>query len=70
VQDYRAGLGMPRRAKVTAIVMIVLFVGMSAWIVENWAFRSLLVAAGVTGIVVVGWRLPTKQPAATEQRQQ
>jgi len=62
VQDYRAGLGMPRRAKTTAAVMIVVFVGLSAWLVDNLVFRAVLLAAGVVGLWVVLARVPTKDP--------
>lgn len=65
VRDYRAGLGMPRRAKVTAAMMIVLFVGLSVWLAEGWLLRVGLVAAGVVGLVVVLWRVPTKEPSPT-----
>lgn len=61
VRDYRAGLGMPRRAKVTAAVMIVLFVGLSAWVVDSWIFRVVLFAAGLTGLWVVLVRVPTRR---------
>ena len=30
------GIGMPRRAKITALVMIVVFVSLSAWILDGW----------------------------------
>ena len=64
VQDYRDGLGMPQRAKTTAAVMIVVFVGLSAVVIDGWVFRALLVAAGVIGLVVVLFRVPTKPPDA------
>ena len=32
VRDHRAGLGMPRRAKVLATACIVLFVGLALWL--------------------------------------
>lgn len=69
VQDYRAGLGMPRRAKVTAMVMIVVFVGLSAWLVANWIFRAAVVALGVVGVAVVWFRVPTKEDQIEARRQ-
>ena len=60
VRDYRAGLGMPRRAKVTAAVMIVIFVSISAWIVDGWLVRAAILIAGLVGLAVILFRIPTK----------
>ena len=46
VRDYRAGLGMPRGAKITAVVMITVFVGLSAWLIGNTLLRVLIISAG------------------------
>lgn len=59
VSDYRAGLGMPRRAKVLAISMVVVFVSLSAWMLDSWLARGGLLLAAVTGITVI-LRTPTK----------
>jgi uncharacterized membrane protein YbaN (DUF454 family) len=64
VRDFRAGLGMPRSAKITASVMIVFFVGLSAVLVDSWLFRTLVIAAGLIGLAVVLFRVPTKKPNA------
>jgi uncharacterized protein len=62
VRDYRAGLGMPIRAKWTAIVSIVAACSLSAAIaLESWWLRTLVLALGAVGCVVV-WRVPTKAP--------
>ena len=61
VRDYRAGLGMPRRAKVIAITMIVVSVGLSAWFLDNIALRVLVLAAGAVGVAYVGLRVPTRE---------
>jgi len=65
VQDYRAGRGMPRRAKITAVAMIVLFVALSAWLVDGWPLRVVLLTAGAIGAAVVLFRVPTKPAPAT-----
>jgi uncharacterized membrane protein YbaN (DUF454 family) len=65
VRDYRAGVGMPYRAKVTAAAMMVVFVGVSAWMADGRLLRIGLVAAGVVGLVVVLCRVPTKEPSPT-----
>lgn len=62
VRDYRAGHGMPRRAKVTAITMIVLAVSLSAAVgLSSPPARATVVAAGMVGVWYVGWRVPTRE---------
>ena len=59
VRDYRAGQGMPRRAKVVAIAMLVFFCGLSVVVLDATVVRILLAAAGVVGVLVI-LRVPTK----------
>ncbi len=62
VRDYRDGLGMPRRAKVLAITMLVLSCGASAlFAVENPAVRLVIVPAGAVGVAWILWRVPTRE---------
>jgi uncharacterized membrane protein YbaN (DUF454 family) len=61
VQDHRDGLGMPRRAKVMAISMVVVFVALSSWLVDSRPAVIAVVAAGVIGVVYIGLRVPTKE---------
>ncbi len=62
VKDSRDGLGMPRRAKVVAISMMVVAVGLSAGLALSWwPARLVVVAAGVVGVWYVGWRVPTRE---------
>ena len=62
VRDYRAGHGMPRRAKVTAITMIVVAVSLSAAVgLSSPPARATVVAAGMVGVWFVGWRVPTSE---------
>jgi len=63
VGDYRAGLGMPRRAKQWAIAMIVVFVGISCWFIPAWWLRGVVALGGVVGVWVVA-RQPTKPDGA------
>lgn len=60
VQDHRDGLGMPRRAKVVAISMIVLFSGFGTWVL-GWPIGAVVVAAAVVGVLYVGLRVPTRE---------
>ncbi|MEM9748448.1 MAG: YbaN family protein [Actinomycetota bacterium] len=59
IRDHRAGLGMPRRAKVLAIGMIVVAVTISALLVGPWWLRVTIVVAGLIGVGAV-MRVPTK----------
>ena len=62
VSDYRAGLGMRRRAKIMAVSMIVIAVGLSTGVaIESWTPRSIVLAAGAVGVAYVGWRVPTRE---------
>ena len=62
VSDYRAGLGMPRRAKVMAISMIVVMCGVSALLgVDRLAIRVAIAAAGAIGVAWILWRVPTRE---------
>src|ERR687895_2122697 len=46
VRDYRSGLGMPRRAKVVAVTMIVAAVGFSVVAADSAVVRTVIAAAG------------------------
>lgn len=62
VRDHRAGLGMPRRAKVVACSMIVVACTLSITLGVDQA--PVRVAIGVAGLVGVGWvlwRVPTRE---------
>lgn len=62
VRDHREGLGMPRRAKVIAITMIVVACTLSATLgFATWTPRLVV---GLAGAVGVGWillRVPTRE---------
>ncbi|MEO0494419.1 MAG: YbaN family protein [Actinomycetota bacterium] len=67
VQDHRDGLGMPRRAKGLAIAMIVLFAGVSAWLVDGWVIPLTIVATGAVGIAYIAFRVPTRERVLAER---
>ncbi len=70
VADYREGLGMPRRAKVVAIGMMVTAGGLSAWLaISNAIVRLVIVAAVLVGVWFVGWRVPTRETVLAERAQ-
>ncbi len=61
VRDYRAGLGMPRKAKVFAIVTIAVVCSISAVLIANLPLRLIVVALGLVGCCYVAWRVPTRE---------
>ncbi|MCY3661375.1 MAG: YbaN family protein [bacterium] len=62
VGDYRAGLGMRRRAKIAAVSMIVIAVGISTGLaIKSWTPRTIVLAAGAVGVAYVSWRVPTRE---------
>jgi uncharacterized membrane protein YbaN (DUF454 family) len=68
VRDHRNGLGMPRRAKVLAIGMLVLSCGLSAAVgVDRLVVRLVIVAAGAVGVAWILWRVPTRETVLRER---
>ncbi len=62
VRDYRAGLGMPRKAKIWAVSMILVAVTASAvFAIEHPIARAVVVGLGLIGAWVVLWRIPTSR---------
>jgi uncharacterized membrane protein YbaN (DUF454 family) len=61
VRDHRDGLGMPRRAKVIAIGMMLLACSISAVTVGSPVIAGAVVLAGLVGTWYVGWRVPTRE---------
>jgi uncharacterized membrane protein YbaN (DUF454 family) len=61
VRDHRAGLGMPRRAKVIAITMMLTACTISAVVVGSLPIGATVLAAGLVGTWYVGWRVPTRE---------
>jgi uncharacterized membrane protein YbaN (DUF454 family) len=62
VRDYRAGLGMPRRAKQWAVAMIVVFAGLSAVAARGAPLIAVSIALlGAVGVGYVLWRVPTRE---------
>lgn len=59
VRDYRAGLGMPRRAKQWAIGSIIVFSTFSIVLVDVLIARLAIAAVAAIGVWYVGWRVPT-----------
>lgn len=63
VVDYRSGGGMPRRAKITAVSMLVIAISISVGLLlDHNAVRIGVVAAGLVGTWYIVWRVPTAAP--------
>jgi hypothetical protein len=68
VRDYRAGLGMPVKAKYIATASIVVACGFSAGFAIHLAWVRLLVAGlGLVGIVYIWTRVPTRPKSGTNR---
>ena len=61
VRDHRDGLGMPRRAKVLAITLMLVACSLSALAVGSPAIGAVILGAGLVGTWYVGWRVPTRE---------
>lgn len=61
VQDHRNGLGMPRRAKLVAMSMIVVFAGGSALLLDSGLVRFGLLALAAVGLGYIWFRVPTRE---------
>jgi len=67
VADYRAGLGMPRRAKWVASSMICVACGFSALRVQRWWVAVAIAAVGLVGIGWICLRVPLKERVLAER---
>lgn len=67
VRDHRAGLGMPRRAKVLAVTMILVAATASGlFAIDNRAIGGFVIALGLVGAWYVLFRVPTRPPGASQ----
>jgi uncharacterized protein len=68
VRDYRAGLGMPRRAKVIAVGMILGVSTLSAVLAGLWPVGAAIVALGLVGALYVTFRVPTRERVLAQRQ--
>lgn len=61
VRDHRAGLGMPRRAKVVAVAMMLTACSLSSVALGSPLLAGIVMGAGLVGTWYVGWRIPTRE---------
>ena len=68
VRDHRAGLGMPRRAKVIAVSMIVVAVGLSVtFAIDSRPIRAVVLGLGAVGVLYITVRVPTRERVLRER---
>ena len=69
VRDHREGLGMPRRAKVMAVAMI-LVVSLASGVlaIGNRRVGAAVVALGVVGALYVTFLVPTRERVLAERQ--
>jgi uncharacterized protein len=60
IRDYREGKGMPARAKLTSVSMLMLAVLLSAWRFHTIYGRIGVLALGVIGVWFILARVPTR----------
>lgn len=61
VQDYRSGLGMPRRAKIAAVASIVGFSLLAIVVISSIPVRAVVALAAAIGVAVILGRIPTRE---------
>jgi len=69
VRDHRDGLGMPRRAKVVAVTMIlVVSTASGVFAIGNRAVGAGVIALGLVGALYVTFRVPTREQVLAERQ--
>ena len=67
VRDHRDGLGMPRKAKVVAISMMLTACSISALVLGHPVLAAVILGAGAIGTWYISTRVPTRE-RVLEQR--
>lgn len=68
VRDYRAGLGMPLRAKRLVLSVIAIMVVLAAlFAIKSLAVKLIVLGVGAVGMWFVGVRVPTKETVLAQR---
>ncbi len=68
VRDYRAGFGMPRKAKVIALTMMWVAIAISSYALrEHVGWVVVIVVLGIVGTAFILRRTPTREKVMTER---
>lgn len=64
IKDYREGKGMPRKAKITAVTMMIIFITLatipfSPISVESFTIKIIVILVGIIGFWYIIFRVPT-----------
>ena len=64
IKDYREGKGMPRKAKITAVTMMIIFITLatipfSPISVESFPIKIIVILVGIIGFWYIIFRVPT-----------
>lgn len=66
VADYRSGAGMPKRAKITAVSMMIVAISISVGLLlDNTTLRISIAILGLIGVWYIVQRVPTAPPATS-----
>ncbi len=60
IQDFRAGKGIPKKAKVLATMVIVVSVVISLTTLPNWWIRLAIAGAAGLGLWLIHFKIPTR----------
>lgn len=68
VRDYRAGFGMPRKAKVIALTMMWVAIVLSSYVLrDRTAWVVVILVLGIAGTAFILWRTPTREKVIAER---
>lgn len=66
IRDWRAGKGIPLKAKITAITITAITISISVFTIPNQIIKIIVTSCGV-GVSIYLWTRPTKMPKAESE---
>lgn len=61
IRDFRAGKGIPLRAKIAATIIILLTIGFTLTTLDNLWLQITIVIAVLIGQWILYWKIPTRK---------